>query len=303
VLDKAEVDCVGVSLSNLKVKVEVDCVGVSLSSPDSCSVVVVEDDYIVIYTIKKTQALKKLMQDYCIRKGLEMNTICFLFDGNRFSETQPPAELSMEDDDMIEARYTRKLLAADAFAAALEAVPDDDWSRTWAADRTIMLKRTSKRVKEVVDKMRLPAVVLLSRSFWDDARNGTAAEKLEFVFKQLAALTDQCRISTLKLPRFEIKGQDVERLAGVLAQCPALSHLDLSQNYEFGACAESLAGVLAQCRELLHLNLSSTFIGSGGAESFAGVLGHCAALAHLDLSGNGIRDDGAERLGSPQSKF
>ena len=37
-----------------------------------------------------------------------------------------------------------------------------------------MLKRTSKRVKEIVDKMLLPAVVRavrLSRSFWDDARN------------------------------------------------------------------------------------------------------------------------------------
>jgi small ubiquitin-related modifier len=189
------------------------------------------------------------MQDYCIRKELEMNTISFLFDGNRLSETQTPAELNMEDDDMIEARYTRKLPAADDFAAALEAVPADDWSRTWAADRTITLRRTSKRVKEVVDKMRLPAVVLLSRSFWDDARNGTAAEKLDFVFKQLAALTDQCRISTLKLPRCEIKEQDVERLAGVLAQCPALAHLDLSDNHLYDAGAESLAGVLGQCRE------------------------------------------------------
>jgi hypothetical protein len=51
------------------------------------------------------------------------------------------------------------LLAADAFAAALGAVPAEDWCRTWGAGRTIMLRRTSKRVKEVVDKMRLPAVV------------------------------------------------------------------------------------------------------------------------------------------------
>ncbi len=42
----------------------------------------------------------------------------------------------------------------------------DDWSRTWRAGRTIMLRRTSKRIKEVVDKMCLPAVVCLSRSFW-----------------------------------------------------------------------------------------------------------------------------------------
>ncbi len=82
------------------------------------------------------------------------------------------------------------LLAADApFAAALEAIPAEDWCRTWAAGRTIMLRRTSKRVKEVVDKMRLPAVVRLSRSFWGDARNGTAAEKLESVMRQLPLMT------------------------------------------------------------------------------------------------------------------
>jgi hypothetical protein len=39
------------------------------------------------------------------------------------------------------------------FAAALEAIPPDDWHRTWAACRTIMLRRTSKRVKEQVDKI------------------------------------------------------------------------------------------------------------------------------------------------------
>jgi hypothetical protein len=65
------------------------------------------------------------------------------------------------------------LLAPNTFAAALEAVPADDWCRTWAAGMTITLRRTSKRVKEVVDKMHLPAVVRLSRSFWDDTRKGT----------------------------------------------------------------------------------------------------------------------------------
>jgi hypothetical protein len=75
------------------------------------------------------------------------------------------------------------LLAADGFAAALGALPADDWSRTWAAGRTIMLRRTSKRVKEVVDKMRLPTVVRLSKSFWDDDRNGTEKEKRRFVLR------------------------------------------------------------------------------------------------------------------------
>ena len=132
-----------------------------------------------------------------------------------------------------------------------------------------MLRRTSKGVKEAVDKMCLPAVVRLSRSFWDDPRNCTAPEKLPFVLRQLKELTAQCRIRTLELPRCEMKGQDAERLAGVLAQCPGLAHLDLSGN---------------------------RFVGAAGAERLAGVLGQCLELVHLNLSGNGMEVVGEGRL-------
>ena len=136
-----------------------------------------------------------------------------------------------------------------AFTAALEAVPAEDWCRTWAAGRTIMLRGTSNRIKEVVDKMRLPAVVRLCRSVWRDSRNGTEKAKLECVLRQFAALTARCLITAIELPKCEMKGQDAERLAGVLAECPALAHLDLSGNFDFGAAgAERLAGVLGQCR-------------------------------------------------------
>ena len=50
---------------------------------------------------------------------------------------------------------------------------EDSYHRTLAADRTIMVRRTSKRVKEVVDKMLLPEVVRLRRSFWDQYINDT----------------------------------------------------------------------------------------------------------------------------------
>jgi hypothetical protein len=88
---------------------------------------------------------------------------------------------------------------------------------------------TSKSVKEVVDKMSLPAFVRLSRSFWDDARNGTAAEMLQFVMSQLTALTAHCRISTLELPRCQACcrcNPRLYRLAGVLA------NLNLTYNYD-----------------------------------------------------------------------
>jgi hypothetical protein len=40
---------------------------------------------------------------------------------------------------------------------------------TWVTDRTIIVRMTSKRVKEVVDKVRRGIVVHLSRSFWDES--------------------------------------------------------------------------------------------------------------------------------------
>ena len=57
-------------------------------------------------------------------------------------------------------------LAPYTFTAALAAVPAEDWCRTWSAGRTIMLRMTSKRVKELVDKMRPPAVVCLNHLFF-----------------------------------------------------------------------------------------------------------------------------------------
>jgi hypothetical protein len=252
-----------------------------------------QDNCVLHFKIKKTTALKKLMERYCLHKGLQMNSTCFLKNGNRLCEILTPAELNMEDDDVIDAR---KLLATDAFITALDAVPAEDWCRAWAADRTTMLRMTSKRIKEVVDKMRPPAVVRLSRIFWGDARNGTAAEKLRFVFRQLTALAARCRISTLELRRCEMQGQDAERLEGVLAQCPALVHLDLSYNGIGDEGLERLAGALAQCPALAHLNLCNNKIGAGGAERLAGVLDQCTALAHLDLSDNHIGGEGAEML-------
>ncbi len=168
-----------------------------------------------------------------------------------------------------------------------------------------MLRRTSKRVKEVVDKMRLPVVVRLRWSFWNDARNGTAAEKLQLVMRQLTVATARCLIITLELPHCDMKGQDAvvagvlaQNLAGVLAQRPALTHLDLSYNCIIGGPggAEILAEVLGQCLPLAHLDLKGNNFVAGGAKRLAGVLGQCRELVRLNLSRNQIGPAGAERL-------
>jgi Ran GTPase-activating protein (RanGAP) involved in mRNA processing and transport len=140
--------------------------------------------------------------------------------------------------------------------------------------------------------------------------------------RKLKVATARCCISTLELPRCDVKGQDAESLAGVRAHCPALTLLDLCGNSNFGAIgAERLAGVLGQCWGLVNLNLSKNLIGPAGTEMLArvlaqfptlthlnlsekfigaerlpGVLGQCTTLANLDLSHNNIEAAGAEIL-------
>jgi hypothetical protein len=220
--------------------------------------------------------------------------------------------------------------------ALLAAVPQEDWCRTWPACRTIMFRRTSKRVKEQVDKMRLPAVVRICRRWRNDVKNWrptrpSVIEQIEIVMNKLPLMTAWCRITTLEvcdlcgfhghkppetfpgmlegvlgqsagslthldLESTGIGSDGVRRLAGVLAQCTALRYLSLSSNDIGPAGAERLAKVLPQCAALSHLNLGHNDIGDVGTKWLAGVLPQFTALAHLNLAANGIWDAGTERL-------
>jgi hypothetical protein len=139
---------------------------------------------------------------HALRQGLPHLTDPASLQDRRAAGKEPEGTGTSEKGEQPAAPHTKRtrttspapttqpaLLAADGFAAALGALPPDDWSRNWSAGRTIMLSRTSKRVREVVDKMRLPAVVRLSRSFVDDARNGTYQGKRQFVLRQLTFMT------------------------------------------------------------------------------------------------------------------
>jgi hypothetical protein len=186
-------------------------------------------------------------------------------------------------------------LAADAFAAALGAIPANDWWRTWPADRTIMLRMTSKPVKSAVDKLRPPAIVRLSRAFLDNVVC-CKRERLLHILTELEKMTSRCRITILDLEHCGISGQDAERLAGVLAQCPALSELYLDGNQIGDQGAGNIARILPQCPALSTLDLESNQIGEQGAGSLEGVLTQCPALSYLNLSSNEIGAEAADRL-------
>ncbi|MCJ1354504.1 MAG: hypothetical protein MMC33_004493 [Icmadophila ericetorum] len=56
----------------------------------------------VFFKIKRTTALKKLMDAFCDRQGKQPNTVRFLFDGARVQATDTPEILDMADGDTLE---------------------------------------------------------------------------------------------------------------------------------------------------------------------------------------------------------
>lgn len=64
---------------------------------------ILQDGNEVFFRIKRSTQLKKLMNAYCDRQSVEINSIAFLFDGRRLRAEQTPDELEMEDGDEIDA--------------------------------------------------------------------------------------------------------------------------------------------------------------------------------------------------------
>ncbi|KAG8680022.1 hypothetical protein FRC09_018498, partial [Ceratobasidium sp. 395] len=56
----------------------------------------------VYFKIKRNTKLKKLQGAYATKVGKDINTIRFLYDGNRINEDETPASLDMENDDTID---------------------------------------------------------------------------------------------------------------------------------------------------------------------------------------------------------
>ncbi|XP_073155372.1 small ubiquitin-related modifier 1 isoform X1 [Henckelia pumila] len=62
-----------------------------------------QDGNELFFRIKRNTQLKKLMNAYCERQSVDINSIAFLFDGRRIRAEQTPDELEMEDGDEIDA--------------------------------------------------------------------------------------------------------------------------------------------------------------------------------------------------------
>jgi len=208
-------------------------------------------------------------------------------------------------------------LYSNAFAEALVTVPVDDWYRNWPADRTIMLSMTSKKIRDIINKMRIPAIVQLNWKFWNVSQNETDSPekvvytqeiKVDFVMTQLKKMTSLYlyKIITLELKRCDIQ-INIEQFVTVLKQCPMLQKLNLKDNNITGEGVAKIIKVLEQYnnQELNYLDLSINKIGDIGAEKVAELLCHnkCSKLLYINLSLNKIGDIGTNKLALALGKY
>ena len=56
----------------------------------------------MVFKVKKHTSMKKIMAAFADKKGVSLNHLTFMFDGNRITEEDTPKMLEMEDGDQLE---------------------------------------------------------------------------------------------------------------------------------------------------------------------------------------------------------
>jgi len=72
------------------------------AASEHLNIKVTDNNNEVFFKIKRTTALKKLMDAFCERQGKAPNTVRFLFDGTRVQPGDSPDALDMQDGDTLE---------------------------------------------------------------------------------------------------------------------------------------------------------------------------------------------------------
>lgn len=75
---------------------------VAVPSPLNLKVVWALDGTEVFFRVRRSNPLSRLMRAFCERQGVAQSDVRFLFDGDRINEEHTPAELDMEDNDVID---------------------------------------------------------------------------------------------------------------------------------------------------------------------------------------------------------
>ena len=219
------------------------------------------------------------------------------------------------------------------FIAAIQVIPVDELCKNWVANRTIMLRMTSKRVKEIVDKLYLPVVVCLHKltsckicedlplyimyrlinfSYYNNIEKLTIQYfRIKTIIEDFSKVLEQCKkIKELDLSDGGLKGNSLinaknispDQSANLVNALNKISSTLISLNLKNCSIGNEIKNLnLKQFSGLTSLNLGGNNIGfyGNGVETIARIameLINCKGLTYLNLDKNNISNYGAENL-------
>ena len=160
----------------------------------------------------------------------------------------------------------------------LSIVPSEDLSRTWPANRTIMLRITSKQIKDIIDKKYFPTFIYLKNIKPVD---------INFIINRLLTLVTTCQIISLDLPDFDMNLR-FEKFKEILSKCK-LNKLSLYNNNLGDTEIESISEILSRQSKgkCSVLNLANNKITEIGFKSLLKILNNGQRI-DLNLCNNKI---------------
>lgn len=147
------------------------------------------------------------------------------------------------------------------FPDFLSTVPSEDLSRTWPANRTIMLRMTSKQIKDIIDNKYLSTVIYLKYIKPVD---------IKFIMNQLSSLVTTCQITSLDLPDIDMKKR-FKKFKEILTKCK-LNKLNLYNNNLGDEEIESISEILVENEQCSVLHLAHNKITEIGLKSLLKLL-------------------------------
>ncbi|XP_031512713.1 small ubiquitin-related modifier 5 [Papio anubis] len=91
-----------ITMSDQEAKPSTEDLGDKIKDEDIKLRVIGQDNSEIHFKVKMTTPLKKLKESYCQRQGVPVNSLRFLFEGQRIADNHTPEELGMEEEDVIE---------------------------------------------------------------------------------------------------------------------------------------------------------------------------------------------------------
>jgi Leucine-rich repeat (LRR) protein len=177
---------------------------------------------------------------------------------------------------------------------AMRTLPSEAWAHSWPAQRTIMMRKTSKQMRDTVDKMTLPIFVVsrFHKLFYNDSKP-SPTEHIGLAFSQLRVISSVCLITKIELVDCGLNSENMHLLARIISDSPDLTYLDIGFN-DIQAGINEIFDPLAKCSRLTTLILTGNFIGDVGLKGLEDVVAHLSELQYLDLSRNNITSEGLE---------